>query len=437
MRYSKDTRSIQAGDYYVAIKGENFDGHAFVRDALAKGAAKVVIEQDLGQDVDVPAESVIRVSNTLQYLIEQAQEKIRQFQPKIVGITGSVGKTSTRKAVVHVLKASFKVVEPEGNLNTPLGLALTILNGLDAPETVLVLEMGARFVGDIDELCGYFRPDIGVVTNVHGVHLETFGSLENIAHEKGMIVEHLTSSGIACLNADNELVRAMSSRNKGRTILYSANNADTEAEIHADLIPKPYSILGGHAIYTILAAYSVGYALGMEKAQMLAQIATLTSEKGRLSKLNGRNGSILIDDTYNASPAATLSALNVLKNIESKRKIAFLGDMLELGEDESSAHQQVAQAALESAHEVFFVGQRMKTAIELLGIATKVHWFATSTEVAEHLHQPNFLKLTTDDAILVKGSQGIRMERISEALLDPSVDPSSVLVRQETSWKGK
>lgn len=426
--YSKDTRTIQEGDFYVAIQGENFDGHRFVADALAKGAAKVIVEQD----VDAPADRVIRVDNTLQYLIQQAQARIAEFQPKIVAITGSVGKTSTRKAIVHVLKAAHSVVAPEGNLNTPLGLSLTILNGLHAPNIVLVLEMGARFVGDIDELCRYFRPDISVVTNVHGVHLETFGSMENIAHEKGMLVEHLTTSGIACLNADNPLVKTMQSRNKGRTLFYSAT--DETAEIHERLIPKPYSLLGSHAIYTILAAYSVGYALGMAHETMLAQIATLTGEKGRLNKLQGRNGSTLIDDTYNASPAATLSAIGVLETLPSTRRIAMLGDMLELGEDEASAHQQVAKTAIATADVVFLVGNRMKTALESLPNSEKVQWFENSTELALSLQQENF-PIQATDVILVKGSQGIRMERISEELLDPSIDPASVLVRQDKAWK--
>lgn len=432
--FSKDTRSLLPGEYYVAIQGESFDGHDFIPKALQQGAAGLVVERpipNLPQHVEV-----IVTENAIAWLVAQAQQRIRELQPKIVGITGSVGKTSTRKAVAHVLRGAFPVVEPQGNLNTPLGLALTILNGLTESGSVLVLEMGARNTGDILELTQMFRPDVSVVTTVQGVHLETFGTIDHITAEKGVIVAALTENGIACLNYDDPRVRSMADRCKGRVLFYSAHAATTE--IVADLIPKPYPILGAHAIYTILAAYSVGTALGLSRAQMLPQIQTMRSEKGRLSKLPGKNGAMLIDDTYNAAPAAVLSALETLEELTAGEKVAFLGDMLELGTEEAVSHQVVIQRAKPLVNRLFLVGPRMKSALEVLGLthAPSVFWYPDSQTLADALrhevYQPH-----PKAVLLVKGSQGLRMERVSEALLDPAVAPESVLVRQDKAWKSK
>lgn len=424
--YSKDTRTLKKGDIYVAIKGELFDGHQFVEQALAQGAAKVIVSQP----VDAPASQVIQVEDTLDYLIQEAQKRIQTFQPKIVAITGSVGKTSTRTAIAQLLRTRFTVVEPEGNLNTPLGVALTILNGLTQPNSICVLEMGARFVGDIDELSTLFQPDISVVTNVYGVHLETFGSMENIAHEKGMLVENLSPHGIACLNFDNPHTQKMAERNKGQTLYFSATSA--EAPINPSLLEKPYPLLGSHAVYLLLAAYAVGEAIGMNANEIREGLSNLKSPKGRLSKLAGKSGSILIDDTYNASPAATESALKVLQEFDAKR-YAFIGDMLELGEKEAEEHLHIAITAFDCADEVFLVGPRMKVALNKLKPNKPFHHFDNALDCVAQLAQ-NLIELDENSVCLVKGSQGMRMEHISKALLSPALNPQDVLVRQESSW---
>lgn len=430
-KYSKDTRTIMPGDWYVAIRGEVFDGHKFIPDAIAKGATGIITEEAF--QTDLAHVTVVQVENAIDHLVELAQERIQQLKPKTIGITGSVGKTSTRTAVAHVVSAAFAVVVPQGNLNTPLGLALTILNGLTQENSVMVLEMGARFVGDIAELTAAFRPDISFVTTVQGVHLETFGSIENIAHEKGMIVEALNSDGIACLNFDDPRVREMAARCKGRVLFYSAH--EEVVDVPASLIPKPYPLLGGHAIYTILAAYAAGVALGMDHKRILQQIATLKTEKGRLSKLPARNGGVLIDDTYNASPIATLSALRLLAEMDGRR-IACLGDMLELGEEEAEGHELVVKEAVASAEICCLVGPRFQSSIAMLGLEG-VHWFPDSKALATAISQGQVFNLSSADVVLVKGSQGLRMERVAEVVLDTSCNPVEVLVRQEAAWKSK
>lgn len=434
MRYSKDTRTIQPGEYYVAIRGEKFDGHSFVQDAIDKGAAGLVVERELEFEAGGRKIEVIHVDSSERYLAEQALQKIKTIQPDVIGITGSVGKTSTKNAIVKVLEQGFPVAATQGNLNTVLGVALTLLNTDFDAETKLVLEMGASHVGDIAELCAYFPPTISVVTNVHGVHLLDFGSIENVALTKGEIVDALDSDGVACLNYDDPRVRAMQSRNKGKTIFYGT---DPNADLTPEVITADIPLLGDHVVYIALAAYSVGRTLGLSDALINKGLSELTPEKGRLVKLPGVQGITLIDDTYNASPAATISALKVLQKQEGARHIAFLGDMLELGESEVEEHVRIMQEAVQQADTVIVVGDIMTRAAATLpvSIRDRIVVRVTSREVVQEIADGQTYQPTEGDVVLVKGSQGVRMEHISRALLRPDIDPAEVLPRQSVSWQ--
>ncbi len=431
MAYSTDTRTLQPGDTYVAIRGETHDGHSFIPQAVERGAAGVVTEMD----VVVPAGvEVVRVGSALGYLIERAVEKVRRRGPSVVAITGSVGKTTTRAAVVAVLREAFEVVASEGNRNTPLGLSLLVLNREITPETKLVLEMGARLAGDIRELCGYFPPTVAVVTNVQGIHLETFGSVESVGREKAEIVRALGPTGTACLNGDDPRVRAMAGVNRGRTLLYGTG---ADCDVRPDRITAALPILGDHAIYTALAAIGVGLAFGMSEEKINRGLARIEPEKGRLNRLRGRGGSVLLDDSYNASPEATLAALRVLVQHEGTRRIAFLGDMLELGAAEVEAHARVLAEATRVADEIHAIGPLMARAAATLPEAQRgrVALHAASSEEAEALRAGRLYAPRPGDVILVKGSQGVRMERVSAALLHPDLAPADVLARQSESWR--
>ncbi|MCH7976786.1 MAG: UDP-N-acetylmuramoyl-tripeptide--D-alanyl-D-alanine ligase [Bacteroidetes bacterium] len=431
MAYSTDTRTLQSGDIYVAIRGEVYDGHDFISQAIEKGAAGIVteVEIDASDGIDV-----IRVENTLDYLIRMAREKVRLHASDIVAITGSVGKTSTKTAVHAVLQEGFDVVASEGNKNTPLGLSLTLLNADFDSETKLVLEMGARLKGDIKELCSYFPPTVSVVTNVKGVHLETFGSIVGVQQEKSEIVRALDANGTACLNGDDALVRAMADLHQGMTLFYGCSEA---SDIRPEHITTELPILGDHAIYTAMAACAAGRALGMSFEAINRGLANIQPEKGRLARLRGRNNSVLIDDTYNASPEATLAALVVLRRQSGERYIAFLGDMLELGETEVEEHTRVLAAAVKSVDTVHAVGPIMALAVGTLPAEqqARITFHPTSSGLAVALRAGRFYEPQPGDVILVKGSQGTRMEHISEALLHPDLNPEDVLPRQSESWK--
>ena len=424
MRYSTDTRTIRPGETFVAIEGERFDGHAFIDQALTKGASQLVVEKSISVPAHVP---VIQVESSEQFLADEAHNKLLRIGPDVVAITGSVGKTSTKNAITTVLKEQFPVLSTSGNLNTVLGVSLTILNGDFDASTKVVLEMGACRRGDIAELCRYFPPNVSVVTNVHGVHLETFGSIEGVVQGKSEIVQALKKDGIACLNSDDERVSTMVDGNPGRTLWYGTSET---AEISPSLIYEPLPILGNHAIYLALAAFAVGHALEMPHDVIRKGLSSLRPEKGRLSKLMGISRSVLIDDTYNASPVATLNAIALLESQNADRRIAYLGDMLELGPDSQTHHKEIIRRALEVADEVVLVGPHMKSAMKLVPHQSGLTSFDSALQAVDAL--PEF---TSGDVILVKGSQGVRMEHISRALLHPDVNPEEALCRQTQSWR--
>lgn len=431
MAYSTDTRTLEPGDTYVAIRGETHDGHAFIPQAVAKGAAGVVTEGPVSVPEGV---EVIRVESAPAYLIGKAAEKVRRLGPDIIAITGSVGKTTARSAVRAVLSEAFSVVASEGNKNTPLGLSLLVLNRAVAPETKLVLEMGARNAGDIRELCAYFPPTVSVVTNVQGLHVETFGSVAGVEREKSEIVRALGPAGTACLNGDDPRVRRMAALNRGRTLLYGTG---ADCDVQPGRLTAELPILGDHAVYTALAAMSVGLALGMSDERINRGLARIEPEKGRLNKLRGRNDSILLDDSYNASPEATRAALRVLGQQKGTRRVAFLGDMLELGATEVAEHAAVLTVSVEAVDVLHVVGPIMARAVATLPAAQRARIIVheTSAGVADALRANRTYQPRPGDIVLVKGSQGVRMERIAEALLHPDVRPEDVLARQSESWK--
>lgn len=430
MAYSTDTRTLRSGDIFVAIPGERHDGHDFVPAAFEKGAASAIVEHPV-PGVDTGRLTI--VDDTTLHLARIASAQVRQSGCTVVAITGSMGKTTTKNAIASVLGTVYPVVASEGNLNTLLGLSMTLVNRAIDGETKLVLEMGASGRGDIADMCAYFKPDISVVTNVRGVHLETFGSLNGVQQAKGELVRALGRDGLACINVDDPLSVPLGAWCDGRILTYGTQSGCdiTPANITADL-----PLLGGHVVYVAMAAYAVGQACCMTPDAINDALRHLKPEKGRLCRLRARNGAILIDDTYNASPDAMESALEVLSSQDARRRVVFMGDMLELGPTEVEDHLRLIRQALKHADEVIVVGSISQAAHALLGPseAGRVKVFEDSSVVAKLLADGRVYAPWTGDVILVKGSQGVRMERVSRALLAENIDPSAVLPRQSPAW---
>lgn len=450
IRYCHDTRTLQPGEYYVAVRGERYDGHSFVAEALRKGAAGLVIEHDI-HGVELPPHvDVVRVDDTVEYLGREATRRIQALGCNVVAITGSVGKTTTKRAIVTVLEQAFPVVTPQGNWNTVLGLALTVLNELTRSDQIFVAEMGMYYLGEIARLCHFFPPTVGVVTNVQAVHLETVGTIENVAVAKGELVEALRPTGVACLNYDDGRVRAMTSRCRGRVLFYGT---DPAADIRPERITVDVPLLGAYRTQTALAALSVGVCLGMSDEAMNAGLMQLAPEKGRLVRLPGVAGTTLIDDTYNASQLSSMAALEVLRDHPARRRVVFLGDMLELGSAEEEAHRVVLDYALSVADLVVLVGPRMTRADQnreprtanheprtanheprTTNQAARVVTFPDWQAAAETLRNDSVYAPVAGDVVLFKGSAGMRLEKLLRLFLSAEVDARAVLVRQEASW---
>ncbi len=400
---------------------------------------------------------------------------LRRFKPIIIGITGNVGKTSTKEALFILLKNHHIVVASPKSYNSAIGVSLTIL-GLESawrssvgwmdnicrgawriisrapyPE-MLVLEMGVDRPGDLDQLLKLAPPKVAIVTAVGEipVHVEFFATPAALAKEKTKIIKSLGADGTAILNADDPLILAMAEDTRARVLTYGfASNAQVRASAYkltmakekptgltfkidydGKTVPiKIAGLFGKHQIYPVLAAATAGLALGLNLIEIAEGLAIYTVPKGRGRVIGGIKSSHIIDDSYNASPIATKAALQMLGEFEYPRKIAVLGDMLELGKFSTDAHRDVAAHAAQVADVLVAVGIRAKVMAEAK--AKEFHWFANSQEAAEFLK--DFVR--EGDIILVKGSQGVRMEKIVETLMAEPEHARDLLVRQEKYWK--
>ena len=431
-----DSRQVTPGALFVALRGQKHDGHDFVFDAFVKGARAAIVERVPGRVAAsdrANAFPMVLVGDGLVALQGLAQHWRRKLALTVVAVTGSVGKTTTREVLSGVLEQRYRVLRSEGNLNTEVGVPLSIMRARPGHQ-VVALEMGMYALGEIRALARLAQPDIGVVTNVGPTHLERLGSLENIAEAKSELVQELPAGGLAVLNVDDPRVRAMGGRTMARVAYYGLDPvADFWADevesrglqgmrfvLHhgADHLHVKTLMLGIHSVHAALAASAVAHHLGMsleETAEALRKV----SPSLRLIVEAGINGSTVIDDSYNASPASTLAALNLLADLEG-RKVAVLGDMRELGIFQEEGHRMVGRRAAEAADVVVAVGDLGsiigREAIAGGMPAEAVFFAASNAEAVEKLERI----LKPGDCVLVKGSRGMAMEEIVEAVRCPT-----------------
>ncbi|HOT26005.1 MAG TPA: UDP-N-acetylmuramoyl-tripeptide--D-alanyl-D-alanine ligase [Anaerolineaceae bacterium] len=438
-----DSRSVSESGLFFALRGERTDGHLYVDDAFAGGASLAVIDRPIQSAypiVDLRAAEPklperapfsLLTDDSLLALQKIASYWRSQFDIKVIGITGSVGKSSTKELTANVLSKRLVTLKNPGNLNNEIGMPLSILK-LTEEHEVAVLEMGFYVPGEIKLLCDIARPQIGIVTNIGTVHAERAGSIDVIAQGKAELVQALPPApeGVAILNYDDERVLAMAAKTKARVFTYGlCPQADLWADqvesmglegircrIHyqGDSFYVTAPLIGRHSVYTMLRSAAAALSLGFSWDWIFYALKTSNLQL-RIATTKTASGALLIDDTYNASPDSTLAALNLLDDL-SGRKVAVLGDMLELGQYEDDGHQRVGIRAAQVADEIVLVGQRsLKTqaaAIESGFPPEKIHWFPDQSGAARYLQDT----LKEHDIALIKGSHAMHMDLIVASL---------------------
>ena len=421
-----DTRAIQPGMFFVPLKGERFDGHNFVKEALAKGAVGFVTEQELS--IVSGEVCIIKVKDTLEALQDIAAYYRSKFPIPFIGITGSVGKTTTKDMIAKVLEQRYCIHKTKGNFNNEIGLPLTVF-GLRNEHQIGITEMGMSGFGEISRLVYVAKPETAVITNIGLSHIEKLGSQDNILKAKMEIFENLSDNGVAVLNGDDSNLFRLKGTLGFKVLYYGINNLENDYRavniIHHDdnmtfdttIDGKVYTItvpvMGEHNIYNSLAAIAVGLRYGMDIQEIAKGIAEFVPGNMRLNIFECK-GIKVIEDCYNASPTSVEAALKVLKQLNSKRKIAILGDMLELGEWTESSHRDIGRFTQENnADYLFAVGkyaERIKEGALNAGMPSeRVYSFKDNNEINQTLE--SFLQ--QGDAVLVKGSRGMKMENIS------------------------
>ena len=433
-----DSREAKPGNLFVALKGDHADGHDYVTDAFENGAAIAIVQREIPSQAHLDLRGAkntegfkfqyplcLVVEDSLVALQQAARFWRRRLDIRVIGITGSVGKTTSKELIADVLGQRYETFKSSGNFNNEIGLPLNIL-GINEKHERAVLEMGFYVIGEIALLADIALPEIGVVTNIGTVHASRAGSQEAIYKGKTELVKALPKSGVAVLNCDDPRVKKMAEETAARVFFYGLDeNADLWADeieglgldgvrfrLHygRETLHVRIPMIGRHSVHTALRAAAVGLVEGMEWGEILAGLR-IGNPQLRLVVVPGKNDSLLLDDTYNASPESTIAALNLLGELEG-RKVAILGDMLELGQYEHQGHQTVGNLAAKVANLLVTVGPRAKTIAESALAAglqsAAISQFEDTEQALDFLRKT----LSPGDVVLVKGSRAVQMDKI-------------------------
>jgi alanine racemase len=444
-RFCFDSRLVEPGDLFVAVRTPRGDGHEHVAGAWEGGARAVLVDDPTTVPAGCPA---LVVDDTVAAMEHYGAHVVRLWGPRVVAVTGTVGKTGTKELVADVLATRFTVFRTPGNFSGRFGLAVA-LGGLRPEHQVAVVEMATGHFGEIDAMCAVAPPEVAVVTAVDAAHLLALGDVEGVAREKSALVGHLPADGLAVLNADDPRVAAMAARSPAPVLTFGgAPGADFRSDApvvsvegtaftchHGGAtVPVAVPLLGSHTALSGLAALAVAGHFGIATDDAVAALGRAAAVPGRSRPLPGRNGSLLVDDTYNAAPRSVLAGLDTLAALPGSPRIAVLGGMAELG------------GASEEFHRV--VGRRAAEVVDLLVTqGTDAAWIADAAVQAGLPADRVAITFTTEDAVaetarhlgpgavaLVKGSAVARMERVVARLLADATDADELLVRQHRAW---
>lgn len=429
---STDSRKITPGTLFVALRGERFDGHDFLVNVIKDGASAVLVSR---RDINMPSEckaAVILVENTLVALQSLAARYRQLFSLPVVAITGSVGKTTTKDILADCLTSRYNTLKTQGNFNNEIGLPMTLFN-LQPEHQAAVLEMGMRAPGEIRHLASLLHPDYAIITNVEPVHLETMGTLENIALAKCEVLEFIKNDGFALLNGDNEYLLHAASRfackkyyfgfmdgndiqikslvNDGKGIQVRLKIFACEEDYY---LPLPVSQLA----YNLAAAAGMAFLLGVGSDGIRASLKKFQPGGNRLNMTNLTGGGVLIDDSYNANPVSVMAALEACQKISrGRRKVAILGDMLELGSYEKEGHLNAGRKAAKVEIDILVtigpLAQYYREGALAQGMREScTHHFESREEALAWLK----VNVSTADVILVKASRGMHLDKLAQEL---------------------
>ena len=427
-RMQSDSRKVRSGDLFVALKGAKADGHDFAETAINHGAVAALVSRPISEKL--PS---IEVEDTLCAYGEIAAGYRKLTGVKVVGITGSVGKTTTKEMTASVLEAAYHTAKTEGNHNNNLGLPMTIM---DMPENteVAVLEMGMNHSGEMEYLSSIARPDLAIITNIGTMHIEHLGTREGILQAKLEIMRGMPEDGAGVFNGDEPLLWNIRAIGKHKKYYYGIENhaCDVTATDIVELddgvrfvvhgFGQQFELfvpmLGRHAVYNALAATTVGLLLGVKPEQIQARFSSFHNT-GMRQKIYVKNGVTIIEDCYNAGPESTEAALDVLAGIKTDgRRIAVLGDMLELGNRSAAEHYRIGRLAVGKADLLLTYGEhsvRTLTGAITGGMNPKnTDHFDTHEDMAHMLK----MRVSEGDVVLFKGSRGMRMEKVLQLFLD-------------------
>src|SRR2546421_2798788 len=478
--FSHDTRQLIPGERLVAVRGQHGDGPDYLLDAVQRGAAGLLLEArvlaSLAEETRAGLEragvATIAVEDTRIALQQYARFILQQWHPTVIAVTGSTGKTTTKEAIATVLARSFATFRSWQNYNDLLGLPLS-LGRLEERHEYAVLELSCDHPGEISDLCRIIRPHIGVLTNISPAQLQYFRTVERLAGELGTLLTSLPEDGMAIVNADDELVRLLTAQCVAPITTFSPSAVQdvhvTWAGVGARfiapdcLVPPPNSpgainrtpthllshLLGAHHVSTMLAACTVGRYCGLKAEEIQHALANVYPLAGRLNPLSGVYGARLLDDTHNAAPAAVMAGLETLKALPAGRRIAILGDMFRLGHFEEDAHRMIGRKAASCVDYLILRGEYavlVAASAQQAGLSPEQIIITSTHEDAARaarqlVEAPEKPRATPDkatlaaDAILIKGSEEARMERVTELLMaQPALAPEQ-LVRQTPGWK--
>lgn len=429
---STDSRKITAGCLFVALKGDAFDGHEFIAQAVDAGAAGVVVEagRASASALGTRAATVFEVKDTLHALGRLGHAHRKRFSFPIGAVTGSNGKTTTKELIASILQTRGPALKTQGNLNNEIGVPLTLFN-LEPRHVAAIIEMGMNHPGEIARLAAIAKPTAGLITVVQPAHLEGVGSIEGVAAAKGELFEGLGADATAVVNLDDARVAQQASRVKGKQLTFGRaaeaqvrlvsatprgrEGVSLEISTAGQSFTVALKLVGEHNAMNATAAFAMGLALGYSPAECVKGLEAAQSHARRLQIVDAPNQVTVIDDCYNANPSSMTAALDTLVTLSANgRAIAVLGDMLELGADEAQAHAAIGAIVADKAKVVAFFGPRMKAAWELAEkrLSDATRHFEDITALNTWLAN----QLTANDVVLVKGSRGMKLERVVEAL---------------------